>query len=99
MTNYTIGTSYERRFINNLLATGEAIRGARFYHSEGPTDVWWVDKRGNHIEAQLKYSKNKPYISKEERKKLRKFARSVPQIKVLLVMKKFRKKEKFELIR
>jgi len=77
MTNYTIGTSYERRFIDNLLKKGLAIRAGRFYGSKGPTDVWWVTPSGVHIEAQLKYSKNKPYISSKELKKLKEFAKSI----------------------
>lgn len=99
MTNYSIGASYERRFILDLLKSGQAIRGARFYHSEGPTDVWWVDKEGNHNEAQLKFSKNKPYISPQELENLQKFAYSIaPQIKVFLVKKSFRKKQVWEKI-
>lgn len=99
MTNYAIGARFERRFIDNLLKRGSAIRAGRFYGSKGPTDVWWVTPLGKHREAQLKFSRVKPYISKEERKKLRDFARSVKPIEVLLVMKRFRKRETFERIR
>jgi Holliday junction resolvase len=65
--NYSKGASYEARFIDKLLKRGGAVKAGRFYASKGITDVWWVDKKGIHHEAQLKYSSmRKPYISPEE---------------------------------
>jgi len=97
--NYTSGKNYEYRFIEGLIETGNAVKAARFYHSEGPTDVWWVDKDGVHNEAQCKYSKHKAYISRLEFAALVEFAKSVsPQIRVWLVKKNAYKKTTMELI-
>jgi len=92
--NYISGKNFEGRFILNLIKSGKAIRGGRFYGSKGATDVWWVDRQGTHNEAQLKYSKIKPYISPQELAELQLFAESLrPQIFVFLVMKKSGEKE------
>lgn len=91
--NYQKGVGFEARFIAKLLKTGEAIKAGRFYASKGITDVWWVDKQGQHNEAQLKYSsQKKPYISPHELITLSKFAKSVKTIiPVWLVLKQSRK--------
>jgi len=92
--NYVSGKNFEGRFIARLIESGKAVRGGRFYGSKGATDVWWVDRQGTHNEAQLKFSKTKPYISPRELIELGEFAKSVrPQIFVFLVMKSAGKKE------
>jgi len=92
--NYVSGKNFEGRFIAKLIMSDKAVRGGRFYGSKGPTDVWWVDKQGTHNEAQLKYSRKKPYISPRELIELGEFAKSVrPQIFVFLVMKSAGQKE------
>ena len=87
------GTNFEGRFIANLLKYGDAIKDGRFYASKGVTDVWWVDEKGHHHEAQLKFStKNKPYISSAEMQKLELFATDMNgKILVWLVKKQSRK--------
>jgi len=76
--NYLKGAGFEARFIAKLLKTGKAIKAGRFYASKGITDVWWVDKKGTHHEAQLKFSsKKKPYISPREIESLNKFAKDM----------------------
>jgi len=91
--NYRKGASFESRFISNLLKYGEAIKAGRFYASKGVTDVWWVDEKGHHNEAQLKFSsKGKPYISPGEMLKLEMFANDMDgKILVWLVKKQSRK--------
>ena len=54
--NYRKGTSFEARFIKNLIKNNDAVKGGRFFASKGITDVWWVDVKGVHNEAQLKFS-------------------------------------------
>jgi len=92
--NYRKGSSFESRFIANLIKNGEAVKGGRFYASRGITDVWWVDQNGRHNEAQLKFSGNKdPYIHPKELQELQTFAKEMEgKIPVWLVKKQFRKK-------
>ncbi len=91
--NYRKGASFESRFIASLLKYGDAIKAGRFYASKGVTDVWWVDGKGRHNEAQLKFSsKEKPYISPAEMQKLELFATDMGgKILVWLVKKQSRK--------
>lgn len=91
--NYRKGVSFEARFIAKLLKDEISIKGGRFYHSEGITDVWWVSQDGRHNEAQLKFSsKQEPYISPAEFKKLQVFATDMNgKIIVWLVKKQSRK--------
>lgn len=96
--NYRKGAAFERRFIQNLIQTGEAIVADRHYGSKGVTDVYWVDKSGKYHEAQLKYSKNKPYISPKEKEQVVKYAKRLPQITVWIVLKSFRKDTQWERI-
>jgi len=91
--NYKKGAAFEARFIAKLLKTGQTVKAGRFYASKGITDVWWVNKKGVHNEAQLKYSSiKKPYISPHEMIALKKFAKQMQGIiPVWLVMKQSRK--------
>lgn len=91
--NYLKGTSFESRFISNIVKCGDAVKAGRFYASKGITDVWWVDNLGRHNEAQLKFSsKTEPYISPAEMQKLELFATDVDgKILVWLVKKQSRK--------
>ena len=90
--NFRSGTAFEARFIAKLLKEGKAIKAGRFYASKGITDVWWVSPQGVHHEAQLKFSKNKPYISPAELAKLQKFADKVAGVMgVWLVTRQSRK--------
>jgi len=91
--NYRKGASFEGRFIAKLLRDKIAIRAGRFPASKGVTDVWWVDERGRHNEAQLKFSSiTKPYISPQELQKLKVFAMDMNgKILVWLVKKQARK--------
>ena len=91
--NYRKGASFESRFITNLKKDGYAIKAGRFYASKGVTDVWWVDDKGHHNEAQLKFSsKTTPYISPAEMQKLELFATDMDgKILVWLVKKQSRK--------
>lgn len=91
--NYRKGASFESRFISNLLKYGDAIKAGRFYASKGVTDVWWVDDKGHHNEAQLKFSSKKiPYISPSEMQKLELFATDMDgKILVWLVKKQSQK--------
>ena len=97
--NYIKGVSFEVRFLKQLLEKGIAVKGARFYASKGVTDVWWVDKKGRHNEAQLKFSAKKPYIAAHEIQNLKKFARETKDvILVWLVLKQSRKPYDMRLI-
>jgi len=91
--NYRKGASFESRFISNLLKNSDAIKAGRFYASKGVTDVWWVDDKGRHNEAQLKFSSKKtPYISPSEMQNLELFATDMNgKILVWLVKKQSRK--------
>jgi hypothetical protein len=90
--NFRSGTAFEARFIARLLDEKKAIKAGRFYASKGITDVWWVSPQGVHNEAQLKFSKNNPYIHPNELKKLQEFANKVTgAIGVWLVTKQSRK--------
>jgi len=86
--NYQKGANFEARFISKLLKTGKAVKVGRFYASKGITDVWWVDQNGVHNEAQLKYSKNKPYISPKEFENLEWFAKSMKEFMKIWLVKK-----------
>lgn len=92
-TNYRKGSSFESRFIAKLLKDGIAIKSGRFYASRGVTDVWWVDQKGHHNEAQLKFSGIRdPYISPVELENLKTFAKQMgDKMLVWLVKKQFRK--------
>lgn len=97
--NFRSGTAYEARFLAGLLRNEDAVKGGRFYASKGITDVWWVDVEGVHNEAQLKFSKKKPYISPNELEDLKRFARRMKgYMKVWLVTKQSRKKQVMELL-
>ena len=96
--NYRRGASFERRFVNELLKSERAIISNRFYASKGVMDVYWVDQDGRYNEAQLKYSKNKPYISPKEREIICKYAAKYHQITVWIILKSFRKKTEWERI-
>ena len=98
--NYRIGSSFEARFLVNLIKNEDAVKGGRFYASKGITDVWWVDIKGVHNEAQLKFSsKKKPYISPRELEDLKRFARKMkPYMKIWLVKKQTRKPIDMELL-
>lgn len=95
--NYLSGRLYEQRFVSQRLRSG-AVVAKRFYASRGITDVYWVDDGGTYREAQLKYSKTAPYISKAERAELEEYARKMP-FPVYLVMKTFRQPDDWEMIR
>lgn len=86
--NYVAGRNFESRFLNKLLEKGLAVKGMRFQGSKGVTDVWWVDKKGIHHEAQLKYSVKKPYIAPHEMQELRVFARKMKGIMNVWLVKK-----------
>jgi len=96
--NKRIGTSFENRFITTLKKDGVAVKAGRFYSSIGVTDVWWVDEKGHHNEAQLKFStKTTPYISPTEMQRLELFATDMDgKILVWLVKKQSRKKMSME---
>jgi len=98
--NFRKGTAFESRFLANLIRNGDAVKGARFYASKGITDVWWVDIKGVHNEAQLKFSSiNKPYISPHEIEDLKRFARQMRgYMKIWLVKKQARKKLEMEIV-
>ena len=98
--NFRKGTAFESRFLANLIKNGDAVKGARFYASKGITDVWWVDIKGVHNEAQLKFSSiNKPYISPHEIEDLKRFARQMRgYMKIWLVKKQARKKLEMEIV-
>ena len=90
--NKRIGTAFESRFIANIVKNG-AVKAGRFYSSKGITDVWWVDEKGHHNEAQLKFSSiTAPYISPAEIQKLKIFATEMDgKILVWLVKKQSHK--------
>jgi len=98
--NYRRGTSFEARFLANLIKNKDAVKAGRFYASKGITDVWWVDTKGVHNEAQLKFSsKTKPYISPHELEDLKRFARRMKSyMKIWLVKKQSRKPLVMELL-
>lgn len=97
--NFRSGTAFEARFIANLLKNGDAVKAGRFFASKGVTDVWWVDTKAAHNEAQLKFSKKKPYISPRELEDLKRFARSMKSyMKIWLVKKQARKKLEMDLM-
>lgn len=91
--NYRKGASFEGRFISNIVKYGDAVKAGRFYASKGVTDVWWVDEKGHHNEAQLKFSSiTTPYISPKEMAKLELFASDMDgKILVWLIKKQSRK--------
>lgn len=97
--NYVAGRNFESRFLAELKKRGKSIKGGRFYGSKGVTDVWWVSPKGVHNEAQLKYSKKKPYISPKEMGEVRRFAGEVRgKILVWVVKKQARKTTEMELV-
>ena len=98
--NYKAGAGFEARFIAKLLKQGIAVKAGRFYASKGVTDVWWVDKKGVHNEAQLKYSAiKKPYITPHEKQELIRFSIKMKGcMDVWLVKKQSRKTLDMELI-
>ena len=98
--NYKMGAAFEARFIKMLLDKGHAVKGGRFYASKGITDVWWVDKKGVHNEAQLKYSGSKrPYIASHELQRLKNYAIKMNgYMNVWLVRKQARKLIEMELV-
>ena len=97
--NFRSGTAFEARFLANLLQNKDAVKGGRFYASKGITDVWWVDIKGIHNEAQLKFSKHKPYITPHELEDLNRFARRMKGfMKIWLVKKQSRKPVVMELL-
>lgn len=97
--NYKIGASFERRFVNDLLKSGDAIIANRFYGSKGICDVYWVERDGKYNEAQLKYSKNKPHISPKERDRVIEYASKFLQINVWIILKEYRRPAIWERVR
>ena len=92
--NYRKGATYERRFVNDLLKSGRAIKANRFFASRGVTDVYWVEQDGRYCEAQLKYTSsriNKAYISPKEKDRICEYAAKFHQITVWIVLKSWRK--------
>lgn len=97
---YLKGYRHEAGFVKKLLSSGEAIKAQRFHASKGVTDVWWVDMDGVHNEAQLKYSKGRPYISPKEMNNLLDFAKKVDGlIKVWIVTKQAYRKQVMTLVK
>jgi len=98
--NFRSGTAFEARFLAQLIKNNDAVKGGRFFASKGITDVWWVDTKGVHNEAQLKFSsKTKPYISPHEFEDLKLFARRMKSyMKIWLVKKQSRKPLVMELL-
>jgi len=98
--NFRSGTQFEARFIANLLKNGDAVKAGRFYASKGITDVWWVDTKAVHNEAQLKFSsKQKPPIPPRELEELKRFARKMKSyMKIWLIKKQSRKPIDMELL-
>lgn len=96
--NYRKGASFESRFIANIVKRGGAVKAGRFFASKGVTDVWWVDEKGHHNEAQLKFSsKATPYISPAEMEKLELFATDTDgKILVWIIKKQSRKQMTME---
>ncbi len=91
--NYKSGYGFEIRYLNQLLESKKAIKGARYYASKGICDVWWVDQNGVMHDDQLKYSRIRcPKISTEEFLRLIQYSIEVEgKIKVSLVSKQSRK--------
>ena len=98
--NYRKGSSFESRFLAQLIRNDDAVKGGRFYASKGITDVWWVDVKGVHNEAQLKFSSIKePYISPHELEDLKHFSRRMKGLmKIWLIKKQSRKPIVMELL-
>ena len=98
--NYRRGASFESRFIANLIRNKDAVKAGRFFASKGICDIWWVDNKGVHNEAQLKFSSiKKPYISPHEMENLKRFARQMKgYMKIWLVKKQSRKPVLMELL-
>jgi hypothetical protein len=97
--NYVAGRNFESRFLADLKKRNKSIKGGRFYGSKGITDVWWVSPKGVHHEAQLKYSRKKPYIHPQEMQELQKFSKEMNgKILVWLVKKQARKTIEMELV-
>lgn len=98
--NYRKGASFESRFLAQLIKNEDAVVGGRFFASKGICDIWWVDTKAVHNQAQLKFSsKKKPYISPKELENLKRFARKMkPYMKIWLVKKQSRKKLEMELL-
>ena len=95
--NYRIGSSFERRFVNDLLKSGRAVIANRFYASKGVMDVYWLEQDGRYCEGQLKYSsKDKAYISPKERERICEYAAKFHQVTVWIVLKSFRKDAEWE---
>ena len=96
--NYRKGASFESRFIANIVKRGDGVKAGRFFASKGVTDVWWVDEKGHHNEAQLKFSSiAKPYISPAEMRKIELFATEMDgKILVWIVKKQSRKQMTME---
>lgn len=99
--NYRKGATYERRFVNDLLKSGRAIKANRFFASRGVTDVYWVEQDGRYCEAQLKYTSSrdkKAYISPKERDTICEYAAKYHQITVYIILKSWRKEAEWERI-
>ena len=95
--NYRRGSSFESRFIANLLKNGDSVKGGRFFASKGITDVWWVDIEGVHNEAQLKFSSKKnPYISPKELEELKEIMHETKLLIDELVKERDRIKQLFK---
>jgi len=87
--SYRKGASFESRFLKKLIRDEKAILGGRFYASKGFCDIWWVDQKGRHNQAQLKFSSIKePYISPDELDKLKLFASNMEGIILVWLVKK-----------
>lgn len=68
--------NYENRFVARMLKLGAKF-AVRHYGSLGITDVEWTDKNNQKHEAQLKFSKNIPRISKDEMQGLQEHAKKL----------------------
>lgn len=87
--NYRSGSGFEHRWCKQLLNEGYQ-KAVRFYASKGICDVYWVDKKGNYGEDQLKYSRvRKPKIDTDEFLRLIQYAMD-SKFKVRLVSKQSR---------
>lgn len=94
--NYRKGANFESRMVSKLIRDGYAVKGGRFYASKGVCDIWWVDYKGRHNEAQLKFSsKKEPYISPDEMSKLTEFAQKMNGIIPVWLIKKQSRKPMF----
>ncbi len=94
--NYRKGASFEQRFCQDLLKSGRAVIAKRFFASKGVMDVYWLEQDGRYCEAQLKYSKNKAYISPKEKDRVFEYAKKFHQVTCWIVLKSWRQEAEWE---